>query len=88
MCSHRMESTCAFVASKGDHEHDARSSTPSGNLMRIVVILLGKDSYRQEKKIELKHLVHGVLSIRIQDVRVLAVDKERPCQIAFLSRVS
>lgn len=56
--------------------------------MRIVVILLGKDSYRQEKKIELKHLVHGVLSIRIQDVRVLAEDKERPCQIAFLSRVS
>ena len=56
--------------------------------MRIVVILLGEDSYRQEKKIELKHLVHGVLSIRIQDVRVLAVDKERPCQIAFLNRVS
>lgn len=55
--------------------------------MLIVVILLGKDSYRQEKN-ELKHLVHGVLSIRIQDVRVLAVDKERPCQIALLSRVS
>jgi hypothetical protein len=44
--------------------------------MVIVVILLGKDSYRWGE-IELKHLVHSVFSITIRDIRDLVVDKGR-----------